>query len=192
MLCLLILVWCSEFWLWNDAVYSGFGLIHVLSIKQVRILVCSSSRHTLMNSILFPLLPHPPCHSAKRACLELQHPRFQCSPLTPVSFCTEGLPGVAESTVFISEGKPFPWGEFVRQGGWGMAKKGSSTTLTHRLWRSPLSRRTRVLCWMMDSATSPSAPHRMTGGGRYWESDIYYFRETNQKWVWCFVYGSLN
>ena len=38
-------------------------------------------------------MPHPPyCHSG-----------------------TEGLPGVAESTVFISEGKPSPWGEGVRQ-----------------------------------------------------------------------------
>jgi len=136
MLFLLVLDWCV-YWFWIDAVYSGFGLIHVLSIKQERIFMCSSSRHTLMNRILLLLSRHPPCHSAKRVCLELQHPLFQCSPLTPVSFCTEGLPGVAESTVFSSEGKPSSWGESVRQGGWGVAKKGSSTTLTHRLRRSP-------------------------------------------------------
>ena len=163
----------------------------MLSIEQERIFVCSYSRHTLMNPILFPLSLHPPCHSAKRACLEQQHPLFQCSPLTPVSFCTEGLPGVAESTVFISEGKPSPWGEGARQGGLGGAKKGSSTTLTHRLRRSPLSRRARVLCWMMDSATSPSAPRRMTEGSSG-ESASFHFKETDQKCVWCFGYWSLN
>ena len=34
-----------------------------------------------------------------------------------MSFCTQGLPGVAESTVSISEGEPSPWGEGARQGG---------------------------------------------------------------------------
>ena len=34
-----------------------------------------------------------------------------------MSFCTQGLPGVAESTVSISEGTPFSWGEGARQGG---------------------------------------------------------------------------
>ncbi|MGA0159675.1 MAG: hypothetical protein ACO3NG_14585 [bacterium] len=37
--------------------------------------------------------------------------------LTYMSFCTQGLPGVAESTVSISEGTPFSWGEGARQGG---------------------------------------------------------------------------
>ena len=68
------------YWFWIDAVCSSFGLIHVLRIEQERILVCSSSRHTLMNRILLLLSRHPPYHSAKRACLELQHPLFQCSP----------------------------------------------------------------------------------------------------------------
>ena len=35
--------------------------------------------------------------------------------LTLLSFCTEGLPEVAESTVFSSEGKPSSWGEGTRQ-----------------------------------------------------------------------------
>jgi len=39
------------------------------------------------------------------------------SQLTYMSFCTQGLSGVAESTVSISEGKPSPWGEGARQGG---------------------------------------------------------------------------
>jgi len=39
------------------------------------------------------------------------------SHLTLMSFCTQGLPGVAESTVSIIEGKPSPWGEVACQGG---------------------------------------------------------------------------
>ena len=31
-----------------------------------------------------------------------------------MSFCTKGLPGVAESTVSKSDRKPSPWGEGVR------------------------------------------------------------------------------
>ena len=37
--------------------------------------------------------------------------------LTIMSFCTQGLPKVAESTLAISEGCPSPWGEGARQGG---------------------------------------------------------------------------
>jgi len=47
---------------------------------------------------LFSLLPA--CHSARRAF----------------------LPGVAESTVSKSEGKPSPWGEGAHQGGCGMGE----------------------------------------------------------------------
>ena len=107
-------VWCFVYGSVFDALSIGFGLIHVLSIKQERIIVCSSSGHTLMNRILLLLSRHPPCHSAKRACLELQHPLFNTT-LTLLSFCTKGLPGVAEFTVFISEGKPSSWGEGARQ-----------------------------------------------------------------------------
>ena len=39
--------------------------------------------------------------------------------LTLMSFCTQGLPGVAESTFSKSEGKPSPWGEGPLQGGKG-------------------------------------------------------------------------
>ena len=44
----------------------------------------------------------------------------------------------------------------------GVAKKESSPNLTQRLRRSPLFQRTKVIPGMMDSATSPSAPRRMT------------------------------
>ena len=36
--------------------------------------------------------------------------------LALMSFCTQGLPRVAESTISISEGKPSPWGEGARKG----------------------------------------------------------------------------
>jgi len=39
------------------------------------------------------------------------------SHLTLMSFYTQGLPGVAESTFSKSEGKPSPWGEGALQGG---------------------------------------------------------------------------
>ena len=44
----------------------------------------------------------------------------------------------------------------------GVAKKESSPNLTQRLRRSPLFQRTKVIPGIMDSATSPSAPRRMT------------------------------
>jgi hypothetical protein len=72
----------------------GFGFIHVFSIEQERFISCSLSQHTLMNWIL----------------LKISH-------LILMSFCTQGLPGVAESTVSKSEGKPSPWREGARQGG---------------------------------------------------------------------------
>ena len=80
-----------------------------------------------------------------------------------MSFCTKGLPEVAESTVSKSEGKSSPWGEGARiRADEGVAKKESSQNLTQRLRRSPLFQRTKVIPGMMDSATSPSAPRRMT------------------------------
>ena len=48
--------------------------------------------------------------------------------LTLMSFCTQGLPGVAESTVTKNEGKPSPWGFMpVRADeGWGKVLSPSS------------------------------------------------------------------
>jgi len=77
-----------------DAMCIGFGLIHVFSIEQERFISCSLLLHTLINWILLPI-----------------------SHLTLMSFCTQGLPGVAESTVSKSEGKQSPWREGAGQGG---------------------------------------------------------------------------
>ena len=80
-----------------------------------------------------------------------------------MSFCTKGLPEVAESTASKSEGKPSLWEGGTRvMADEGVAKKESSQNLTQRLKRSPLFQRSKVILGMMDSATSPSTPRRMT------------------------------
>ena len=66
------------------AMCTCFWLIHVFSIEQERLISCSLLLHTLINWILLPI-----------------------SHLTLMSFCTQGLPGVAESTVSISHRIPF-------------------------------------------------------------------------------------
>ena len=70
-----------------DAMWIGLGLIHVFSIEQERLISCSLLLHTLINWILLPI-----------------------SHLTLMSFCTQGLPGVAESTVSKIKGKSSPLG----------------------------------------------------------------------------------
>ncbi|MGA0320305.1 MAG: hypothetical protein ACO3N5_12400, partial [bacterium] len=73
-----------------------------------------------------------------------------------MSFCTKGLPGVAESTASLRVKKPSPWVKFSTRAdeGWGKVlfpgPLPSSAT-------APLSRRVWVIFSMMDSATSPSA-----------------------------------
>ena len=41
-----------------------------------------------------------------------------------MSFCTKGLPGVAESTASKSQGKPSPWGEGAQSGRMRAGEKG--------------------------------------------------------------------
>ena len=55
-----------------------------------------------------------------------------------MSFCTKGLPEVAESTASKSEEKPSPWGEGARvRADEGVTKKGSSLPLAHLSRPSP-------------------------------------------------------
>tara|TARA_Y100000031_G_scaffold114615_1_gene126764 strand:+ start:217 stop:456 length:240 start_codon:yes stop_codon:yes gene_type:complete len=78
------------------------------------------------------------------------------------------LPGVAESTVSISERQTPLWEEepFRADKRWGNVlfpePHSPSATL-------PLAQSARVIFWMMDSASSPSAPRRMTGWEAYSE-----------------------
>ena len=63
---------------------------------------------------LVPLVPFVAVHLKNCFLLPSCH-------LTLMSFCTQGLPGVAESTFSKSKGKPFPWGEGPpSQGGRGL------------------------------------------------------------------------
>jgi len=61
-----------------------------------------------------------------------------------MSFCTQGLLGVAESTAPLREGPPSPWGEGARQDVRGCEKM-FRLALTHHLRRSPLSPCARVM-----------------------------------------------
>ena len=89
--------------------------------------------------------PHS-CHSARRACQELQNP----------------LPQFAKKNLLPGEKVPARADEGY--------EKCSSPALTHRLrLLPPLSRRARANYSIMDSATSPSAPRRMTGWEAYCE-----------------------
>ena len=131
------LIWCFHSQVFSRTVVDWFMC---LGIEHHRFLSCSLYIYTLMDGFHLPIFH-----------------------LTHMSFCRQGLPGVAESTVSISEGTPFSWGEGARQGGWGVRKSvfvWPSPTVFHGL----LSPGWRGLCWMMDSATPLSAPRRMTGG----------------------------
>ena len=84
---------------------------------------------------------------------------FHSMPPT-LSFCAEPNGEVAESIIdkiTFSLGRRCPPGR-MRGGG-----KISSPALSHHLRRPHLSRKARAIFSMMDSATSPSAPRRMTG-----------------------------
>ena len=85
---LLVIDWCSVFWLWIDAVWNVFGLNYLLSIGQKRTFECSSSLHSLKEPDSSPTLNSTPCPSAGWIFQELRNPQFQYSPLTLVSFCT--------------------------------------------------------------------------------------------------------
>jgi len=69
------------------------------------------------------------------------------SHLTLRSFCTQGLPGVAESTVSISGGNLLPREKMHTKRMRGVVRKCFCLPLTHRLRRSPLSRRARIIFW---------------------------------------------
>jgi len=74
------------------------------------------------------------------------------SQLTYMSFCTQGLPGVAESTASLREGTPSPWGEGARQDVRGCEKM-FRLALTNTVCDGPPSPEGRGLFWRMDSAT---------------------------------------
>ena len=84
MLCALVLGWCCKHWYWIDAVCSGYGfklgkliLDWFMSLRKNK----GSSLCTICRSTFFELV-----------FFRISHPTF-------MSFCTQGLPGVAESTV---------------------------------------------------------------------------------------------
>ena len=73
-----------------------------------------------------------------------------------LSFCTKSIPARScRIHCFKKRRKTFSLGRRCPSGRMRGGGKCSSPALNHRLQRSPLSRRMRVIFWMMDSATSP-------------------------------------
>ena len=73
-----------------------------------------------------------------------------------LSFCTKGIPARScRIHCFKKRRKTFSLGRRCPSGRMRGGGKCSTPALTHRLRRSPLSRRAGVILWMMDSATPP-------------------------------------
>ena len=73
-----------------------------------------------------------------------------------MSFCTKGIPARScRIHCFKKRRKTFSLGRRCPSGRMRAGGKCSTPALTHRLRRSPLSRRAGVILWMMDSATPP-------------------------------------
>ena len=87
-------------WYWVDVVYTGFALI--LSKLILKRFV------SLRKNQGYSFLMFVEAHLNELVFVPISH-------LTLMSFCTQGLPGVAESTVSISEGKFSPSGKDTRQ-----------------------------------------------------------------------------
>ena len=135
-----------------------------------------------MNWVFLLISTSLSCHSARRACPELQNSHFK------------------------KRRKTFTHGESCQSGRMRGMRKCFCLALNQFLQWSPFSRMTRVIYWIMDSATSPSASRRMTEWGGilrrvkvlgiekliiernqpYRETN-----HTNQKGNWCYLYGFL-
>ena len=120
-------------WFLIDAMCIDFLLIHEFDIEHGQFILPFVTVD-FKAQISFSTLTSSSCHSARRACPELQNPLYQ----------------KAKENLLPGEKVPIRADE-----GWGNC---SCKALTHRLRRSPFSRRARVIVWMMDSAT----PHSMT------------------------------
>ena len=107
-------------------------------------------------------LTSPSCHSARRACPELQNPQFQKTK-------DHLLPG-EKVPARVDEG----WGKVFLSG----LHPPSGTV--------PVSRRARVIFWMMDSETSPSVPRRMTGERQTAKCESFQIKESIQKDICCY------
>ena len=134
----MVLGWCCVwtcFWLMQYRLVLDWFISLLKNKGSSFCFVCSK---ILMNWFLLPLSPNP--HVILHAGLA-RSCRIHC---------------FKKWKITCSLGRKSPLG---RMSGCG---KCSSQALTHPLRRSPLSRRARVNLWMLDSATSPSAPRRMT------------------------------
>ena len=73
-----------------------------------------------------------------------------------MSFCTKGIPARSCRIQYLAKRrKTFSLRGRCPSGRMRGGETHGFQALTHRLRMSPLSRRARVLCWIMDSATPP-------------------------------------
>ena len=91
-----------------------------------------------------------------------------------MSFCTKGLPGVAESTAALCEEQPSPWGEGARQGGWGVGESalpGPSPTICDRP-SSPGIKGLFFGWWILRLRLRLRAEWQGEGGGMLWKVKV--------------------
>jgi len=108
-----------------------------------------------------------------------------------MSFCTQGLPGVAESTFQKAKENLLPGVRFP-SGRMRGVRKCFYLALNHRLRRSPLSRKEGG--YLLDDGFCDFAFGfaQNDRGVRYTAmSESFRIRETNQKGIWCYVYRFL-
>ena len=148
----------------------GFGLIHVFDKEHMQFILCSFSRKLYWTRFVLPSFNPPSCHSARRACPELQNP----------------LSLLAKNNLLPGEKVPLRADE-------GCEKVLFPGPHPQSVTVPPLPR-AKVILSMIDSATSPSASGRMTGGGgrHAVKNESFWTRESNRKEICFYVHWFFN
>ena len=133
-----------------------------LGIEHHRFLSCSLYIYTLMDGFHLPIFH-----------------------LTYMSFCTQGLPGVAESNASWMQGKPSPQGKGARYGGWGVMERvlPRSSLIIYDGFPTPGGQGWSFRWWILQlclrlRAECQSVRHIA-------KNESFRTRETKQKEVWC-------
>ena len=111
--------------------------------------------------------------------------------LTPMSFCTQGLPGVAESTASWMKRKPSPQGKGARYGGWGVMERvlPRPSPIVYDGPPSPGGQGWSFRWWILQLCLRLRAEWQSVR--HIAKSESFRTRETKQKEVWCYVHNFL-
>ena len=111
--------------------------------------------------------------------------------LTPRSFCTQGLPGVAESTASWMQGKPSPQGKGARYGGWGVMERvlPRSSLIIYDGFPTPGGQGWSFRWWILQLCLRLRAEWQSVR--HIAKSESFRTRETKQKWVWYYMHWFL-